>query len=53
MAHKDNIKSNEAAAKALQTPEPEVVVEAPPTLLELYGTPTGVIQLTPKVDAKV
>lgn len=53
MAHKDNIKSAEAAAKALQVPEPEVIVEAPPTLMELYGTPTGVIQLSPKVEPAV
>jgi hypothetical protein len=53
MAHKDNIKSSEAAAKALLAPEPEPVVEHVPTILELTGTPTGVIQLTPKYDAAV
>jgi hypothetical protein len=51
MAHKDNVKNAENAAKALVTPEVEVVEEVAPTLEEKTGHHTGVVQLSPKVEA--
>jgi hypothetical protein len=49
MAHKDNIKAAEGAAKALLVPEPVEVVIAEPTLTERFGHHTGVIQRAPLV----
>jgi len=49
MAHKDNIKAAEGAAKTLLTPEPVEVVIAAPTLQERFGHHTGCVQLAPVV----
>jgi len=53
MAHKDNIKNDVNAAKALLVPEPEEVVVAAPTMLEKYGHHTGVVQLQPAIPVHV
>jgi hypothetical protein len=49
MAHKDNIKNAENAAKALLVPEPVEVVVVEPTTMEKFGHPTGCVQLAPVV----
>jgi hypothetical protein len=53
MAHKDNIKATENAAKAALAPEPEVVV-APKILTaeERAGNFTGAVQIFPPVTYK-
>jgi hypothetical protein len=47
MAHKDNIKNDQNAAKALLAPEPVEVVVKEATLTEKFGHHTGCIQVTP------
>jgi hypothetical protein len=53
MAHKDNTKNAENAAKANQAPEPEAVV-APKVLTaeEKAGNFTGAVQIWPPVNRK-